>query len=40
MAWGEEEVVTTDLSSLVTLNGIILIMANIYWLLFTAWAMC
>ena len=33
MVWGEEEVVTKDVRSLVTLNGIVLIMANIYWAL-------
>lgn len=31
MVWGEEEVVTKDVSSLVTLNGTVFIMANIYW---------
>lgn len=35
VAWGEEEVVTKDLSSLVIANGLVLIIvASFYWILF------
>lgn len=37
--WEEEEVVTKDVSSLVTLKGVILIVTNIYWTLTMHWAL-
>lgn len=40
MVWGEEVVVTKDVSSLVTPNEVVLIMANIYWALIMCWALC
>lgn len=40
VVWGEEEVVTKDVRSLVTVNGIMLIMATVYWTLIRRQALC